>query len=134
MRKTKAVEVNVATYVVRELTPSEIDALFDQSRQKEQSTIDGILDVHCLDTCLLGAMLGVDPPRCAEIIGGYTTSEYMPIIETAKELNPDFFVMARRRLEYAGQIAEANKILANLCGNALPSSLPMDTPTPPTTA
>lgn len=134
MRKTKAVEVNRATYVVRELTPIEIDALFDQSRQKEQSTIDGILDVHCLDTILLGAMLGVDPPRCGEIIGGLTTSEYMPIIEAAKELNPDFFAMARRRLEYAGQLAEANKIIANLCGNVLPSSLPTDTPTPPTTA
>lgn len=134
MRQTKAVEVNGTTYVVRELTPKEIDALFDQSRQKEQATVDGILDVHCLDTCLLGAMLGIDPPRCEEIIGGLTTSEYLPIIETAKELNPDFFAMARRRLEYAGQLDAANKILANLCGNVLHSSLPTDTPTPPTTA
>lgn len=134
MRKTKAVEVNGATYVVRELTPSEIDALFDQSRQKEQSTVDGILDVHCLDTCLLGAMLGVDPPRCEEIIGGLTTSEYMPIIDTAKDLNPDFFAMARRRLEYAGQLENEYKILAKICEQALPGSSHVATKEPQATA
>lgn len=113
MRKTKAVSVGDKTYVVRELTPLEVDSLFDVSAQKERTTVDGILDVHLLDTVLLGAMLDVPPERCAEIIGQATTSEYMPIIEAAKELNPDFFAMARRRLEYVGQLGAINEMFAN---------------------
>ena len=134
MRKTKAVTVNEKTYVARELTPLEIDGLFDVTSQRDRTTVDDILDVHHLDAVLLGAMLDVPPERCTEIIGGLTTSEYMPIIEAAKEMNPDFFVMARRRVELAGQLDAISRMLASASEKALPSSLPTDTSTPGTTA
>lgn len=90
MRKTTAIPINGKTIVVRELTPREIDALFDQCRQRTRTTVDDILDVHHLDTVLLGAMLGLAPERCEALVGELTTSEYMPLVEAAKTLNPDF--------------------------------------------
>jgi len=113
MRKTKAVTVEGTTYLVRELTAIEVDALFDQSIDRQQSTVNGFLDVHGLNTVLLGSMMDVTPDRCAEIIGNMMPSEYRQIIDTAKELNPDFFEYARRRIEYAGQMAAINALLAN---------------------
>lgn len=136
MRKTKAIDTDKTTYVVRELTPNEIDALFDQAKGKEPSIVDEILDIHLLDTVLLGGMLGVDPARCGEIIGGLTQSEYLPIIEAAKELNPDFFALARRLVERAGRVeglAEIKEMLAKLSESASPSLLPLGTLTPTTT-
>ncbi len=134
MRKTEAVEVNGSTYVVCELTPREIDQLYDQSRNRDRGLVDDILDVHCLDTVLLGSMLGEPPEAVSEIVGGYTTSEYMPIIEAAKRLNPDFFAMARRRIEYAGQLANLSGMLDKISGNGSPSSSSTGTTTPGTTA
>nr|WP_321465162.1 hypothetical protein [uncultured Desulfobulbus sp.] len=139
MRKTKAVIVEGTTYVVRELTALEVDALFDQSIGRQQTTVDGFLDVHGLNTVLLGSMMDVPPERCAEIIGNMMPSEYRQILDAAKELNPDFFEMARRHLEYAGQIAAINELLANrmhanASGNASASSSSTDTTRPGTTA
>ncbi len=139
MRKTKAVDIDKSTYVVRELTPNEIDALFDATKGRARTTVDDILDIHLLDTVLLGGMLGVDAARCGEIIGGHTPSEYLPIIEAAKELNPDFFALARRRLEFAtGQMAALGELLRTMDAggseNASPSSLPTATTPPATTA
>lgn len=139
MRKTKAVTVEGTTYVVRELTAMEVDALFDQSIDRQQSTVDGFLDVHGLNTVLLGSMMDTTPDRCAEIIGSMMPSEYRPILDTAKELNPDFFEMARRRLEYAGHMGAINEMLAHqmrasASANASASSSLTDTSRPGTTA
>jgi hypothetical protein len=133
MRKTKAVTVNEKTYVARELTPLDIDGLCDVALRQKKTIVDDFLDVHFLDAVLLGAMLDVPPEHCAEIIGGLTTSEYMPIIEAAKEMNPDFFVMARRRVELAGQLDAISRMLASASEKASPSSLTTDTSTPGTT-
>lgn len=136
MRRTKAVDIDKTTYVVRELTPNEIDALFDAAKVSSRSLVDEILDIHLLDTVLLGGMLGVDAGRCGEIIGGLTQSEYLPIIEAAKELNPDFFEYARRLVERAGRVEDVvaiKEMLGKISENALPSSLPVATTTPATT-
>lgn len=130
MRKTTAIPINGETIVVRELTPREIDALFDQCRQRTRTTVDDILDVHHLDTVLLGAMLGLAPERCEALVGELTPSEYMPLVEAAKTLNPDFFAMARRRLEYAGQLADMGAILANAYASGLQPSSSTATTTP----
>lgn len=134
MRKTKAVAVDGQTYLVRELTPFEIDGLFDATADRTRSIVDGILDVHHLDCVLLGAMLDVSPERCAEVVGNLTASGYMPIIEAAKELNPDFFAMARRRLEYAGQLDVINQMLASVSGMESDGSSSPATTTPGITA
>ncbi|MGD9947521.1 MAG: hypothetical protein AB7U29_03465 [Desulfobulbus sp.] len=134
MRKTKAIDINGTTYMVRELTPLEIDQLFDQSKSRSRTIVDDILDVHCLDTVLLGSMLGVEPPRCSEIIGPLTPSEYMPIIEAAKELNPDFFEMARRWVDRAGQLGEISKIIGKISESASESLSSTDIVTPGITA
>jgi len=139
MRKTKAITTGDSTYVVRELTPNEIDGLFDQSTSRRRTTVDDILDVHHLDCVLLGSMLGVDPERCAEIFGNLTSSESAPLIAAAKELNPDFFAMARRRIELVGQLAGLERMLAetthaSASGSAFPPSSSTDTQAPPTTA
>jgi|GEM_PF-3732465 len=133
MRKTEAVEINGATHIVRELTPLEIDQLFDQSRQTRRGVVDDMLDVHHLDTVLLGAMMGQSPGVCGEVIGALTTSEYMPIVEAAKRLNPDFFAMARRRVEYAGQLANLGEMLGKISANGSPPLSSTDTIMPGTT-
>ena len=139
MRKTKAVELGGATYVVKELTPLEIDGLFDQSPHRKRTMVDDMLDVHQLDTALLGAMLGVTPERCAEIIGQHPPSQYGVIIDASKEMNPDFFEMARRRVALAGQIEIVGQLLAaqiqdNCSGKTSDTSSCPGTQTPPTTA
>lgn len=122
------------TYVVRELTPFEIDRLCDRSVPQRASMVDAMLDVHLLDTSLLGAMLDLEPQEVERVIGERTPSEYAPIIEAAREINPDFFAMARRRLELAGQMDAINRMLAIASESALPASSPSGTTTPPTTA
>lgn len=134
MRKTKAVEMGGKTYVVRELTPLEIDRLFDQSREQTSSVVDAMLDVHNLDTVLLGAMLDLEPSEVERLIGERVPSEYQPIIEAAREINPDFFEMARRRHVLAGQMDAINRMLALASGSASPASSSTDTTRPGTTA
>jgi len=122
------------TYVVRELTPFEIDRLCDRSVPQRASMVDAMLDVHLLDTSLLGAMLDLEPQEVERVIGERTPSEYGPIIEAAREINPDFFAMARRRIELAGQMDAINRMLALASESASPASSPSGTTTPPTTA
>lgn len=135
MRKTKAIDIDGKVYVVRELTPFEIDKLFDQvNHQGTSSMVDAMLDVHDLDTVLLGAMLDLKAQEVERLIGERVPSEYQPIIAAAREINPDFFEMARRRRILAGQMDAINKILALASESPSPASLPLDTTMPGTMA
>lgn len=134
MRKTKAVECNGKTYVARELTPREIDRLFDQSAAGGEAIADAMLDVHDLNLVLLAEMLGMEPSAAAELVLDTTPSAYAPILAAVREVNPDFFAMARQRKNLAGQLERLERMLDSNSGPLSASSSNTDTATPGITA
>lgn len=134
MRKTKAVECAGKTMVVKELTPREIDALFDESEVATASIVDAMLDVHHLNLVLLAAMLGMKKDLLEAMLLDTVPSEYGKVIDAGKEVNPDFFAMARQRAKLAGQIEAMDRMLALVSEGASASSSNMATSMPGTTA
>lgn len=134
MRKTKAVECAGKTMVVKELTPREIDALFDESEVATTSIVDAMLDVHHLNLVLLAAMLGMERDSLEAMLLDTVPSEYGKVIDAGKEVNPDFFAMARQRAKLAGQIEAMDRMLALVSENASASSSSTATSTPGITA
>ncbi len=135
MRKTKSVAYgDEKETVVRELTANEIDRLFDQEGSRPMTTLDNLLDVHDLTTSILAAMCGMDEQQMAEMIGGLTPSGYAPIITAAKELNPDFFAVARNLKNRAEMMANIGKMLGMSSDPRSASSSSTDTSTPGTMA
>jgi len=133
-RITKAVECAGKTRVVKELTPREIDALFDQSQAGTSSIVDQMLEVHDLNLVLLAAMVGVEPKDLETELLDTPPSEYGKVIDAAKEVNPDFFAMARQRQKLVGQLEAMERILGLASGKESASSSSADINTPGTTA
>lgn len=131
MRKTKAFTCNGKTRIACELTPREIDALFDATR--ERSLLDDLLDVHDLDTGLLAAMLGMENDELAAELMDLPPSEIQVAVAACKEVNADFFVMARRRRELVGQMVIMEKMLAAASEKGSAASSSAATTVPPTT-
>jgi len=134
MRKTKAVECAGKTMVVKELTPREIDTLFDESEVATASIVDAMLDVHHLNLVLLAAMLGMEKDLLEAMLLDTVPSEYGKVIDAGKEVNPDFFAMARQRAKLAGQIEAMDRMLALVSESASVSSSSTATSMPGTTA
>jgi len=120
--------------VVKELTPREIDTLFDESEVATASIVDAMLDVHHLNLVLLAAMLGMEKDLLEAMLLDTVPSEYGKVIDAGKEVNPDFFAMARQRAKLAGQIEAMDRMLALVSESASVSSSSTATSMPGTTA
>lgn len=130
MRKSKAVECAGKTRVVQELTPAQVDALFDQSATGPGSIVDAFLDVHDLNVILLAAMVQMEPAELERELQETVPSEYGKLIAAAKEINPDFFAMARQRKELAGQLETLERMLVLASDKGSASSSSADTTMP----
>ena len=119
MRKTRSVMYGDAQEAtVRELTVLEIDGLFDLAERRSMTTLDNMLDVHNITAPILAAMCGVDEDGLRGMIGHLPPSGYAPLIQAAREANPDFFAMARNLKDRAGMLANLGKILDSVSESA----------------
>lgn len=130
MRTTKAVEMGDTTLVAKELTGREIDRLFDLSQKSGSSIMDALLDVHDLNLVLLSEMLGMEQARLEQLLLDTPPSEYAPVIAAAKEVNPDFFAMARQLKRLVGQLDVLDRMLGSDSAKGSAASSNTDTPTP----
>lgn len=130
MRLTKAVQFAGTELVVRELTPAEVDALYDLAAKSEASTLDNMLDVHDLNTTILARICALDPDKLAALLVNMTPSAYAPLIASAKEVNPDFFAMARLIRSRAEMLGAVGKMLDSFSATASAGSSSTATPPP----
>jgi hypothetical protein len=120
--------------IVKELTPREIDALWNESAKGQTSIVDNFLDIHDLNGTILAAMCGMQVKDLEELLLDTTAAKRTLLIEGAKRVNPDFFEVARSLRKRAGQIETLEKILALSSANESADLSSAATSTPGTTA
>ena len=135
MRKTKAIHLTAdQELIVRELTPREIDGLFDAIQPARATIVDNLLEPHDLDAGLLAAMCGLDRQALTDQLLDLVPSAWAPLIDAARELNPDFFAMARALQRRAGDLAALEQMLARVSADASVSASSTAITGPGTTA
>ena len=135
MRKTKAVPLTTGQeLIVRELTPREIDTLFDAVQPARATIVDNLLEPHDLDSGLLAAMCGLDREALVGLLLDLAPSAWAPLLDAARELNPDFFAMARALQRRAGDLAALEQMLARVSAEPSVSVSSTATTGPGTTA
>jgi len=124
MRKIKTINVDGREIFVKELTVLEIDRLFDDAAKvnSTRSILDDMLDQHDLTGDMLEFLSGVTVAELKEM----TPSTYLPIVQAAKEVNPDFFIMTQMLKNRSERL---ERMFAAGSGGMFPPSLPPDTST-----
>ena len=102
MRGAKTIDAAGEEVIVRELTVSHLDYLLSVE-DYEATMLDRLLEGEMLTGPLLEAASGIKVAVLAEM----TPSELRPLVEAFKEVNPDFFEMARREVRRVEEMAKA---------------------------
>lgn len=98
--KSKAVKLgDDFSLVVHELTLKDAQETYDEKRQGDW-LINQMLEVHNLDLSILSRICKVEISLLEEKLLPLTPSAYQPLIEAAKEVNSDFFVMRGQQREF----------------------------------
>lgn len=105
-------EVNGVT--VCELTVAQLDALLNQPEDYTATLLDRMLDRHMVTGGMLSASTGISEGE----LSAMKPSELTPIVDQFKEVNADFFEMARREVKRA---EEMSKALGSNLGSAFAS-------------
>lgn len=134
MRRTKAsgytTEAGRVEVVVRELTGIEIDRLYDQAEQMPMTMFDNLLDLHDITGSMLATICGLQAAQLAEALMPLPPSCWRQLLDDAKEVNPDFFAVARQIKNRAAMLAEYAKIVGSSLGEGFPGLSSVDTSTP----
>ncbi len=101
MRGQKVVDVAGREVTVKELTVTQLDSLLGQE-DYEATMLDRILEKDMLTGDLLHTATGIS----VQDLSGMAPSAMRPLVEAFKEVNPDFFEMARREVSRAQEMAK----------------------------
>lgn len=112
MINRKQVEVADRKVEVKELTVEQLDMLLGVDPATYQvSTLDRILEQHIINGAILSASCGLTEEELIKL----APSRLRLLVDTCKEVNPDFFEMARRDLDRAKAL---EKLLESDSGSA----------------
>lgn len=131
MRKSKAVLYGDGQEcIVKELTGFEIDQLFDLAAQTDPTTFDNLLDGHDLTGDILATICSKTRQEMEKQLMSLPVSSWQPLLVAVKEVNPDFFDLARRLKHRAELIANMGRMLGSSFGEQSPTLSPVATTTP----
>lgn len=101
MRTVESIQFNDKELVVKELTCAELDHLLSENRQ--MTIVDRLFDEEVVTESMITTATGLTHDDLVK----FGPSKLRPLIDAVKEINSDFFRMARAEVKRAEKLKEA---------------------------